>query len=98
MFRGEGGRPGEGPYIVLQIEVGEGLVREGTFESNGCPAAHHAACAALTIAKGREPARLMAIEGKDLEVLAGALPEGKGFYYDLEAQALRNCAERAVEG
>ena len=88
---GEGGVPGEGPYIVLHLEVDGDVVGEGRFESNGCPAAHHAACAALVVAKGRSPERMALIEGKDLELLAGPLPDGKGFYYDLAAQALRNC-------
>jgi hypothetical protein len=95
--RGAGGTPGEGPYIVLHLEIDENKIGDGRFESNGCPAAHKAACAVLTVVKGREPSRVALLEPRDLELLAGPLPEGKEMYYDLALAALRECVEKGTE-
>lgn len=36
---GQGGIPGQGPYIVLYLKVTEGQIIESRFQTYGCPAA-----------------------------------------------------------
>ena len=49
LCKGVGGEPGNGPYIVLNLEICGNQIVEGDFEANGCPAAYRAACTALTV-------------------------------------------------
>lgn len=87
-LEGCSGSPGGGPYVILRLTVDGGRVLMADFETNGCPAAQMAACGLATFAKGRTLEQLEKLEGNDLLVLIGALPEGKGFYADMAIEAL----------
>ncbi|MGV3614784.1 MAG: iron-sulfur cluster assembly scaffold protein [Fimbriimonas sp.] len=88
---GAGGTPGDGPFIVFRMEYADGVVRDISFESNGCPAAHSSALGVIAVARGRTPEQLAALDSRSLSVLIGGLPEGKAYYADLAIAALQSC-------
>jgi len=88
---GASGTPGEGPYVVLHLTLGSGVIESGSFECNGCPAAQLAACGVLTFVKGRTVQQALLLDANDLSLLVGGFAPGKGFYADKAIEALRHC-------
>lgn len=87
---GVGGTPGEGPYVRLYLIVQEGIVRQASYQCNGCPSSIAASSMAAQILIGRSVEKARSIEGKDLLLILGGLPEGKEYYAELAAQAVKD--------
>src|SRR5579871_3595704 len=74
---GVAGVPGDGPYMILWLEVaGERIVR-AAFQTYGCPAAIASGSLTTVIATGRTVQTLRALTAQDLMRLLGGLPEGR---------------------
>ena len=86
---GASGTPGSGRYIVVTVSLTGQRIEDLTFETNGCPAATAAACGLTTFLKGREVSQALSLEPRDLLLLIGGLPEGKGYYAAMAVEALR---------
>ena len=91
---GQSGSPGGGPYAVLTFTVKEGKVLEGTFDTNGCPAAHTACCGVIAFMKNRPIEQGLRMDGSDLLVLIGGLPEGKGHYANIAVDAMKDALSK----
>ncbi|MCO5297209.1 MAG: iron-sulfur cluster assembly scaffold protein [Fimbriimonadaceae bacterium] len=90
---GQFGIPGDGPYVRLWLAVeGVTIARTG-YETYGCPAAVGCASVLAEVLRGKtlEVARLL--EPRDLELLLGGLPDGKGECADRAIGALRSALE-----
>lgn len=91
---GLAGEPGEGPYVQLWFVVeGERIVR-GAYQTYGCPAAVACASLAAELLAGRTVAQALDLTPRDIELLLGGLPEGKGHCPNLVVKAIA----RAFEG
>jgi len=92
---GVAGVPGDGPYMVLQFEVGAGKIVRAAYQTYGCPGA--IACGSMTaqVLTGRTIEQALRLEEKDLVLLLGGLPEGKEHCPQLAIQALRKALTRS---
>jgi len=79
------GVPGQGPHITLWFELSDNLIVNAAWSANSCPSA--IACASMTaqILKGRTIEQALLLTSRDLDLLLGGLPDGKG-----------ECADRAI--
>lgn len=85
---GYGGVPGDGPYVTMYLDVQAGTILSCGFECNGCPSSIAAGSAAATLIHSREFAKAQTLNGADILAFLGGLPEGKGYYADLAAEAI----------
>ncbi len=84
------GRPGEGQYVVLHLNVRDGVVPQAAFRTFGCGPAI-AACSLLTEwVTGRRVEEARALTPEQLIDLLGGLPEGKLYCAGLAVEALRS--------
>ncbi len=86
--RGVAGVPGDGPYMILWLEVVDGQIVRATYDTYGCPAA--VACGSMTaqVITGRRLDQALKLTARDLVLLLKGLPEGKGHCPELAIQAL----------
>jgi NifU-like protein involved in Fe-S cluster formation len=92
-LRGVSGTPGDGPFIVIELTVREGRILAVNFQCNGCPPAQLAACGLATFVKGRTLEEALRLDAKDLDLLIGGLPDGKGHYAQMAVDALKSATE-----
>lgn len=75
---GQAGEPGGGPYVQLWFGVdGERIIR-GAYQTYGCPAAVACASLAAEVLVGRTVEQALSINARDIALMLGGLPEGKG--------------------
>ncbi len=87
---GVSGVPGDGPYVKLWLIVKDRTIAAATYECNGCPSSIAAASMAAQILIGRSAEKALLLEAKDLLLMLGGLPEGKEYYAEMAADALRD--------
>lgn len=87
---GQVGIPGDGPYTQMWLRIAGELIEAASFETYPCPAA--VACASLTteLVAGRDKCAAQNLEPKDLDLVLGGLPEGKGHCATRSIQTLKN--------
>ncbi|MCW5944041.1 MAG: iron-sulfur cluster assembly scaffold protein [Fimbriimonadaceae bacterium] len=87
---GQVGMPGCGPYVDLWLRIDGDTISRASYRTYGCPAA--VACASLVaeILHGWSVGQARALEARDIEVLLGGLPEGKGHCPEMAIEALRD--------
>lgn len=88
--QGVAGVPGEGPYMILTLRIDGDTILEAAYQTYGCPAAMASGSITAQILKGRTVAQAFAVEPKDIHLLLGGLPEGKGHCADLAVEALND--------
>lgn len=89
-IEGKSGTPGDGPYVLLWLDVCNGRVIDGDYDTNGCPVAQRTAMGLMAFIRGRTCEQISLLSGDDLALLLGGLPEGKGHYADLAIEALKS--------
>jgi len=87
---GASGTSGGGRYVILRLHVLGDTIKDCSFESNGCPAAHQAVGGIAAFLKNRKVEHAARLEPQDLLILIGGLPDGKGYYADMAVEALRS--------
>ncbi len=90
------GVPGEGPYFVLWLAVGEAGIQSASFDTYGCVAALATGTLLVRLLVGRTLAQVEEITAKDLTLLLGGLPEGKGHIPDMAITALKQALQSGV--
>jgi len=90
VFVGHGGVPGEGPYISIWLTLAQGTVLDVKCRCNGCPSALQVTERCALVLRGRSIAAIRQLERSDIELIAGKLPDGKEYYYDLARTAIEN--------
>lgn len=86
---GQAGDPGGGPYALLWFVVEGETIQQGAYQTYGCPAAVACASFAAEFLKGRSIRQALRLDARDIELLLGGLPEGKGHCPALVVQAIR---------
>ena len=92
--QGQSGVPGDGPYVVLWLRVENGSIRRAGYSTYGCPAAVASASVAAEVLQGRTVRQALSLEPRDVELLLGGLPEGKGHCAAMVVEALRDALSR----
>ena len=84
------GQEGEGPYLTIWLKADEETISEAAYATYGCPSA--IACGSLTceIVAGRTKGQASQLESKDLALILGGLPEGKGHCAEMAIAALKD--------
>ena len=87
------GSPGDGPYVVIWLEVEDEKIMRAAYSTHGCPSSVAASSMACQIATGRTLAQARLLTGDDLLLILGGLPEGKERFAHMAAKALLNATE-----
>ena len=74
---GQIGTPGEGPFCVLYLEVANGVILRGSYETNGCPTSIASASVLLQLITGRLVEKAVLLNSQDLLRILSPVPEGK---------------------
>lgn len=90
---GTAGEPGEGPYIRIHLRIEDEQILESSYESNGCPASIASASVLCMVVACKPVSAAEMITARDIDVLLGGLPEGKGDKADLALRALRSAIQ-----
>ena len=93
---GQQGFVGEGPFMILALRVQNAVIREGRFETYGCPAAIACGSWLMKWIEGKTTDEASEITASDLSVALGGLPLGKEHCAELTIDALR-CALHEIE-
>jgi len=96
VFVGHGGIPGEGPYISIWLSVAHGTVLDVRCRCNGCPSALQVTERCALVLRGRTIEAIRRLDRADIELIAGKLPDGKEYYYDLARRAIENLRSEQV--
>ena len=84
---GEGGIPGQGPYVRLWLQVEDGVVVQARFKTFGCPASIACAEALCEYVEGQRLDQIEAVTAEMLTECVGGVPEGKEHCPPLAAAA-----------
>ena len=90
---GQEGFEGEGPFMIIALRIQEARVREGSFQTYGCPAAIACGSWLMKWLEGKTLAEAGNLQVEDLSLALGGLPLGKEHCAELTICALR-CALR----
>lgn len=90
---GQFGIPGDGPYVQIWLKVEGGVIARAGYETYGCPASVGCASALAEILTGKTLETARKVDAKDLALLLGGLPEGKGHCADGVIVALHAALE-----
>ncbi len=96
VFVGHGGIPGEGPYISIWLSLAQGRVLDVRCRCNGCPSALQVTDRCSLVLQGRSLEAIQRLDRADIELIAGKLPEGKEYYYDLARTAIENLKREEI--
>lgn len=91
---GRGGNPpGQGPFIFISLTLGEGVIREATYETYQCPACHACGRAICELARGRGLQEARKITWDTVAEKVGPLPAAKRQCYSLALLALSDALD-----
>lgn len=89
---GSFGVSGEGPYFLLWLRVSSRCIEAVSFDTYGCVAALATGTLLARILVGRTLEQACEVTSKDLDLLLGGLPEGKGAVLVMAIEALAEAA------
>src|SRR5688572_27638862 len=92
--QGVAGIPGEGPYMILTLSIEGDMIIDAAYQTYGCPAAMASGSITASILKGRTVQQALTVTAKDIDLLLGGLPEGKGHCADLAVTALQTALRK----
>ena len=88
--KGVSGDPNAGPFVVLYLEIHEGIVRNVSYQTYGCAAAIAAGSYLTELIKGRSVEESKRVEWEEIQRGLGGLPLGKEHCAQSAVSALRN--------
>lgn len=98
---GQCGIPGAGPYVQIWLKIEAGRIVKAAYSTNGCPAQIASGSMTAQILAGRTVEQALLLEARDVELMLGGLPEGKGHCSQMAVNALKSAlgvAQLATEG
>lgn len=93
---GVSGTPGDGPSIEIWLSIRSGTVESAAYRTHGCPSSQASAAMACRLIKGRTTDEVGRLTGEDLLLILGGLPEGKGHFAGMAADAVRSALDRPL--
>jgi len=90
---GTAGSPGDGPHMIIELEVSDGMICGAAYQTYGCPAAVACGSIVAQIVQGRSVDTAAKITAEDVILLLGGLPEGKHHLAALCTSALTKALE-----
>lgn len=87
---GQAGTPGDGPYIQLWFLLEGDRIMDARHKANGCFSSIASASVVAETLRGRIVQQALNLDAKDVDVLLGGLPEGKGYCAEMAIAALRD--------
>ncbi len=93
---GTAGIPGDGPYMVLDFEVVDGVVQHTFYRTYGCPSAVACGSIIAELAIGRAVETVLKMTVKDIDLLLGGLLPEKRHCAELAIKALNLALEREI--
>jgi nitrogen fixation protein NifU and related proteins len=94
---GTAGVPGDGPYMILWLEVADRRILRAAYKTYGCIAAIACGSITATLLAGLPMERALLLEAEDVIRVLGGLPEGKEHCAVLCVQALRRAVQDGEE-
>ena len=94
---GRQGRPGQGNYMVIHIQVQGEQIAEIRYQTYGCSGAIACGSVVTEQARGKSLAEAAEISASDVDEALGELPANKRHCVDLAVGALRNALEKASQ-
>ena len=85
-----GSPPGQGPFMRLFLFVQGGIVREASYDTYLCPAAHECGKAVCELVRGKGVEEARQVDHEAVASRVGPLPRPKMFCYGLAVLALAN--------
>jgi len=92
--KGVAGTPGDGPYLILWLQIESDTILRAAFKTFGCPAAVASGSMLATLVTGRPVEKAGLLTTEDLLRILGGLPEGREFCAELAVTALRDALMR----
>jgi len=86
------GSPGEGAFVqIWLIEDAQEprKITQAAYQTHGCIWSIACASVLVQLVIGRNVAQAQLIEPRDIELVLGGIPEGKGEYAEMSVKALR---------
>lgn len=83
------GIAGDGPHMTLWFELVEGRIKRAAWSTHGCPSSIACASMAAQILTGRTLEQALSLTSRDLDLLLGGLPDGKGACADMAIAAVQ---------
>ena len=93
---GTAGEPGEGAYSRIWLLVERGRIERACYSTHGCPSSMAASAMTARLATGRTIEQAGQITARDVDLILGGLPEGKGHFADMAVEALRRALEHEI--
>jgi nitrogen fixation NifU-like protein len=87
--QGTAGQPGNGPYVVIWLEVRDGQIERAAYQTFGCPSAIGSASAAAEWVTGKRIEEALGLTEADVTAALGGVPEGKEHCPALAVRALQ---------
>jgi len=84
-----GNEPGDGPFVRIWLRVEDGVIRQATFETHGCPSSVAASSVLCSLITGRDLIKAQTLSAPELIAVMGGIPEGKEIYAAMAIEALR---------
>jgi len=95
---GHAGRtPGQGPYAEIFLTCIDGIVKEATYKTYGCPACDTCSGVVCALVTNRNVAQGWEINEKIIEERVGPLPRSKRHCYGLAVDALEDALDKLEE-
>ena len=88
--KGISGDPNAGPFVVLYLDIKDGIIRNVSYQTYGCAAAIAAGSYLTELIKGRSVDESKSIEWSDIQRGLGGLPLGKEHCAQIAVAALRS--------
>lgn len=90
---GQVGEPGEGAFVSIWLNVEDGVIRQAAYKTHGCGWSIACASVLCQLVTGREVDKALLVTARDLDLILGGIPEGKGEHAEMAVVALRRCAD-----
>jgi NifU-like protein involved in Fe-S cluster formation len=94
---GQEGPTGEGLFMKIYLLVDQGVIRNASFETNGCPTSVSCGNWLTEWTKGKTPEETNVMDAESLQMVLGGLPPGKDHCALLAVKALRNAVRQLAE-
>ena len=95
--KGVAGVPGDGPYLILWLQIVRDTIVRAAFQTYGCPSAVASGSMLATLITGRTVEKASLLTTEDLLLVLGGLPAGKEYCAELGINGLKSALKGMVE-